>query len=409
MIELVAASGYEAVTIRSLAKRARVSTGAFYKHYTSTDDCLLCTFDQVCGHACRRVTEAGRKEPEPQRRLVRAVECLFLDMAANPRAATFMLRAAPTVGPAFADDLWRSAMRLGAALEPCIRSDDDPPLNPLLLEGIVAGLARIGGLALPAAGEGEVRAVAAEAVEWIARLSARPGAEAEAPVTAGPRRLQNDAWEGVLGDERAMMLAATFRIARDGYHQLSVSRICREAGVSRRDFTRNFDDLEDCFVAAVEERAVAVIEAWASSRDPSVGWRGAVYDAIRALCEATEDDLPSARVLFADLAAAGTKGIDSRDRLISHVARVLRTAAPTRQAPSPLAAEASAAAAWAIVRRLVQEETVSPAEALPVLALFIETAVEDKKDTAGDERCDSRVRNWSLSGATRFPTSSGRD
>lgn len=368
MIEIVATDGYEAVTVRSLAKRARISTGTFYKHYSSTDDCLLCTFDQICGRASRRMTEAVRNEPEPRRRLALAAERLFQDMVAAPQAATFMLRAAPTVGPAFTGDLWNSAMRLGAALELCIGSDSGSPLHPLLLEGVIAGLARIGGTLPLEAGEDEVRGAATEAVDWAMSLCAPPSS-AELSTTAAPRRLLDDDLGGALGDERAMLLAATFRIARDGYHQLSVSRICRQAGISRRDFARHFESLEECFVAAVEERAGGAIEAAVQGWDPSA--------ALRLLCDWVEEDRDSARVVFVEITAAGTNGIDCRDRLIFQVARALSTPAP--------AAEASASAAWTILRRFVLDVDMATTEALPALTLLMLVA-GDKRRTTENKR-----------------------
>lgn len=381
MIEIVAAHGYEAVTVRGLAKRARISSGTFYKHYSSTEDCLLCAYDLICGRASRRMMEAAQNETEPRRRLALAIERLFEDIVAVPLAATFMLRAAPTVGPAFTDELWSSAMQLGPALQFCISSDDEPPLHPLLLEGIVAGLARIGSHLSPAAGEDEVKEATAEAVDWIMGLCASPLADVELALNTAPHAHRNGLpgsaisrngdWEGVLGDERAMILAATFRIARSGYHQLSVPRICREAGVSQRTFNRHFETLEDCSVAAIEERAFRAIEGWVQRRTTSVSSASTVYDALSVLCNAIEDDQTWARLLFVDVTAVGTKGVDSRDRLISQAAHVLRTMAPEGQSQSEIATEAAAAAAWAIVVRHVQGQYFAAVEALPILTLLL--------------------------------------
>lgn len=381
MIELVATDGYEALTVRALTKRARISSGTFYSHYRSTDDCLLATFDLICQRASQRLVEAGQNEPEPCRRLLAAVERLFQDLAAAPQAATFMLRAAPTVGPAFTSGLRNSAMRLGVALEFCMRSDDSPPLNPLLLEGIVAGLARIGRVLVPTAGEDEIREVAAESAEWITSLSVPLAQDAELSVAAVPAErgnglpapglLRDGDWEGALGDERAMILAAVFRTARSGYHQLSVPRVCREAGVSRRDFNRHFDGLEDCFISALEERVTGALAASMRRQSASGTWSCTVCEALRKLCSAIEEDRDGARVLFVEMTAAGTRGVDSRDRLISQIAGTLRNIAPDGRGPSELAAEASTAAAWAIVRRRVQDPSSATTAALPVLALLM--------------------------------------
>ena len=48
LVELVAEYGYRSLTVRTLSRRARISSGAFYKHYRSTDECFLSTYDLVC-------------------------------------------------------------------------------------------------------------------------------------------------------------------------------------------------------------------------------------------------------------------------------------------------------------------------------------------------------------------------
>jgi AcrR family transcriptional regulator len=380
MIELAATDGYEALTVRGLARRARISNGTFYSHYRSTDDCLLSTFDLICQQASQRLVEAGQSEPEPRRRLELAVDRFFQDIVAAPQTATFMLRAAPAIGPAFNSGLRNSAMRLGIALESCMRNGDRPPLHPLLLEGIVAGLARIGRVLLPATGQDEIRYHTVEAVEWITRLTASsaPDARLTTAVSSNsgngapmPRPSRDGDWREALGDERAMILAATFRIAKGGYHQLSVRQICRAAGVSRRDFDRHFTCLENCFVSALEERAIGAIAASMRGRSSSATWSCTVYEALRRLCSAVEADPDGARVLFVEIAAAGTRGIDCRDRLISQVARALRVTAPEGQGPSELAAEASSAAAWAVLRSQVEDQDSATTAALPLLTLLM--------------------------------------
>lgn len=381
IVEIVAARGYEALTVRGLTKRARVSSGTFYNHYRSTDDCLLSTFDLICQNASERLLAAGQDEPDPHRRLGLAIGCFFQDMAVNPQAAAFMLRAAPAAGPAFTSRLRNSEMRLGLALEFCLRTDDGPHLPPLLLEGVVAGLARVGRVWLPTATEAGLGKVANEAAEWIMGLSFPSMQAAELLVTAvgpgrrnGPtaaRQVPSD-WQGPLGDERVMILAAAFRIARSGgYHQLSIPKICREAGVTRRGFNRHFRGLEDCFASALEERVASAVAASLRRRTPSAFWSAAVFKELEGLCDATEADADCARLLLVEVSAAGTAGLDSRDRQISRIAQALRATAPEDRRPSELASEASTAAAWAILRRRASEQrSAATASLLPVLAFL---------------------------------------
>ena len=379
MIELVATDGFEALTVRSLTKRARVSSGTFYSHFRGTDDCLLSSFDLLCQRAAERFLEGGQDEPEPQRRLALAIDRLLQDTAASPQAATFMLRAAPAAGPAFTGRLRNSTMRLGVALELCLRSGDGPQLPPLLLEGIVAGLLQAGRVYLAADGEEETGGVAAEVADWIVSLSLSAQDAGLLRAAVSPERNgrtpapgpQDWSWGEVPGDERAMISAAAFRIAKEGgYHQLTIPRICREAGIPRRRFDRHFSGTDDCFVSALEAQVTTVLAALPSNQ-PRARWSAAVYRKLGALCGAIEADPDSARVVLVETSAAGTAGIDSHDRQISQIAQVLRGGAPEAQKPTHVAAEASTAAALAILRRRASEKSsAATAHLLPLLALL---------------------------------------
>jgi len=367
-IEIVATQGYEALTVRRLTKRARVSSGTFYGHYRTTDECFLAAFDLVCRRASKRLLSAGREEMEPRSRLVRAIDRLFQDSAADPQVATFSLRSAPAAGPAFVGDLRISAKRLGLALNASLAINDGPQLPPPLLEGIVAGLARIGRTRLDEDERAEVEReeVAAAAADWIMSLCApvvrdvkRLLASVESRRAAGPPRagwLVAEELRGDPGDERAMILAAAFRLSKRGYHQLTIPRICREAGVARRDFNRHFESLEDCFLSAIEERVVKFVTASVRQEPEAGGWSATLCAALEELRRTLEADGEGARVVFLEILAAGTRGVECRDRLISKIAQILCSTAPAGHCPSMLAAEASTAAAWAILERQAEEE-----------------------------------------------------
>jgi AcrR family transcriptional regulator len=323
-------------------------------------------------------------------------------MVASPQVTTFMLRAVPAAGPAFTSRLRNSAMRIGVALEFCLRSGDGPLLPPPLLEGVVAGLARVGRVRVPAAQGDEFREVAADAAEWISSLCLPRAASVEpalASVPPGskvcgspPRQHHAGDWEGAPGNERTMILVAAFRIARSrGYHQLSIPAICREAGIPRRSFNRHFEDLEDCFCSALEERVADAVEGAVSGSSSSMSWSAAVYETLRMLCAAIDGDPGTARVLLVEVSAAGAKGVDSHDRQISQVARALRATASLDQRASELAGEASTAAAWAILRQRASEQrSASVGSLLPHLAYLFLAPVIGATAALGMIRADCR-------------------
>ena len=58
----------------------------------------------------------------------------------------------------------------------------------------------------------------------------------------------------VSGVQRTRLLDAAFRVvAEQGYHGMTVRRVCDRAGVSNKTFYDLFSDREDCFLAAFEQ------------------------------------------------------------------------------------------------------------------------------------------------------------
>jgi AcrR family transcriptional regulator len=192
-----------------------------------------------------------------------------------------------------------------------------------------------------------------EAAADLERLE--PGPKSEQP----GRVVADDAAVGGLGrqaleDERAIILTATTRLAADeGYRQLSVPGIRAAAGVSRRSVDTYFDDVTDCFLAALElliRRAVAYAVREGATADT---WPAGLHRAMVAFCTYVARDATFARLGFVEVFAPGTPGIQFRTRLITAVADRLRRSAPTRQRPSELAAEASVGAALGILHHYI--------------------------------------------------------
>ena len=154
---------------------------------------------------------------------------------------------------------------------------------------------------------------------------------------------------GARDEDRARILdAVAWLAAEEGYRQLTVPRIRAAAGVSRKRFDEHFEDVQGCFIAALEhltERALA--HAVPAGAPPGPGraactarcarcarisrpircWRG--WGSSRCSRRAGRDALPRAR-------DRGPRG-ELADQ---------RTGG---QRPSELAAEASVGAVWGIV------------------------------------------------------------
>ena len=69
-----------------------------------------------------------------------------------------------------------------------------------------------------------------------------------------------------------------------------------------------------------------------------------------ALCVQAARNRPLARLIFLEIFAPGKVGLLRRERFVTEMSEALRLTVPAAMRPSPLAAEASVAAAWHIAQ-----------------------------------------------------------
>jgi AcrR family transcriptional regulator len=146
LADSVGEKGYAATTIADIVAAARVSKRTFYEHFADKEECLLATYELVCGRLVELVREAGAPDGRPWRERVRATvfrylsaiealpahyRALMVDVqAAGPRA--FALR--KRMQMRFADVL-RELVEQGRQIEPDVK-----PLSPAIAVAIVGGI-----------------------------------------------------------------------------------------------------------------------------------------------------------------------------------------------------------------------------------------------------------------------------
>jgi AcrR family transcriptional regulator len=359
MIELVSERGYGAVTVRELVRMAGVSPRTFYEHFADKDACFLRTYGLIVRRSTKRVG-AAQKDCHDWREQLRLAFCAWADgIACEPRAARLALVEAFAGGPAALEQMRRAEGHYEAMIEQSFAGAPDPvPAPALVIKGIVGGVHRVARAQLLAGRANELPGLVDELLEWmlcfrchvatsLAQLDASsvPVVPSAAPPTH----------DGAARDEdRARILDAVARLAaREGYWQLTVPRIRAVAGVSRKRFDEHFEDVQGCFIAALErltERALAhAVPAGAAART----WPGGLHRALCSLCASIAADPVLARLGFIEVFAPGPDGMLCRERVIAGVAESLRISAPAGQRPSELAAEASVGAVWGIVHHHV--------------------------------------------------------
>jgi AcrR family transcriptional regulator len=115
--------------------------------------------------------------------------------------------------------------------------------------------------------------------------------------------------------QRARMLHAITRaVAEKGYAKVTVADVVGLAGVSRRTFYEQFDDVEDCFVAAYEEATRTLLgEVEASIRAARADrWRDRFEVAIAAYLRGLASDRDVARACLVDVLGAGPRAVETR-------------------------------------------------------------------------------------------------
>jgi AcrR family transcriptional regulator len=360
MIELVSERGYGAVTVREVVRSAGVAPRTFYEHFADKDECFLRTYGLIVRRSMKQVGAAQKNCHDWREQLVLAFLAFAGGIASEPKAARLALVEAFAGGPAALEQMRRAEGHYEAMIEQSFAGAPDPvPVPPLVVKGIVAGVHRVARAQLLAGRARELPGLADELLEWTLCLrcedAAALGRLVDPPAPALPGTATPTIHDGAADDEdRARILDAVARLAaREGYWQLTVPRIRSAAGVSRKRFDEHFEDIQGCFIAALErltERALAhAAPAGAAART----WPGGLHRALCALCAEIAADPVLARLGFIEVFAPGPDGMLCRERAIAGVAESLRISAPAGQRPSELAAEASVGAIWGIVHHHV--------------------------------------------------------
>ena len=114
-------------------------------------------------------------------------------------------------------------------------------------------------------------------------------------------------------------------VGRDGYENTNITRIHKEAGVSRPTFYEYYGDRESCLAEALEQISAELIAtvATAVAAGPA---DLAINGALSALLAFADDEPAKARLIFDDSMRAGGTALDIRDRCIYAGAEIIDAA-----------------------------------------------------------------------------------
>ena len=367
MVELAAEHGYDAVSVAALTKRAHVSKRDFYKRFSGKEECFLATYDIVVNHSLRGISAAVEGEGEWRERLRLGYLTFAGQIADNPEAARLVLVEPFAAGAGAVERMLRTNRLFEALVAKCLAPADGPPRPPrLLVKGIVAGCGRVARARLLSGDPRQLTLDGDELMEWalsfcdddVVRLCGL-GLDGAPPLPAAVAELPP-------GDERAMILAATERLAsKEGYATLTVPRVRAAAGVSGSSFYAHFDGMADCFLAmlgTLSGRTLAAAEPFYLTADD---WASGIHRMVVRLCQHLAGDPTLANLAFREVFSPGPETNKWRSETIAKMAVMLRRGAPPAQQPTEFAAEASIGAMWGVIQHFVAGGS---GEQLPIAA-----------------------------------------
>jgi AcrR family transcriptional regulator len=144
-----------------------------------------------------------------------------------------------------------------------------------------------------------------------------------------PRRLPRGTHgldpELVAASQRTRLLEAVGRAVADkGYAAATIDDVVRGAGVSKKTFYDHFRDKEDCFLAAYEAAADELFERVREAQRGPEGWLERTRAGIAAYLRWLAGEPALARVFLIEVAAAGPRAAERRERLRDRYAERMR-------------------------------------------------------------------------------------
>jgi AcrR family transcriptional regulator len=226
----------------------------------------------------------------------------------------------------------------------------------------------------------------AELSEAVALLT-----RAEGRFPAGVRTLPPDLVRAI---QRARLLAAMIEAVTEiGYNALTVQNVLSRAGISRPTFYEQFEDKEDCFLAAFETSAGQMQERLeAAVAEAGPGWQDRLRSGIAELLRFIAEEPEAARTVIVEARASSQAGLLRRDELLDRFASCI-DALVRKDLDEPPSAIAAAGVVGGIesvlYARLQKGETEDLGALLPSLMYFAvlsyagrEAAAEELDDTA---------------------------
>ncbi|MFZ2114285.1 MAG: TetR/AcrR family transcriptional regulator [Solirubrobacteraceae bacterium] len=365
MIEAVAASGYGRTSVKQVVMLAGVSRRAFYEQFANKEECFLATLDLIASQALVHIAAGYRSTKGTLEQRMEAALHRFAEVvASNPKGARLMLVDAPSAGPAGWERLTETMrifeQRLAASFA---HAPDAAPLPEPVARAIVGGLRRATFVRLLEQRTDEMPALVEDMLSWtLVFRTVEPS-----PLGVRLRAVPSETY--IAGeDERARVLRSALELASlEGYGNLTPMRIADEAGVSIDTFFEMFDDMEECFLAAIEQLSEDVRKTVSDPGLASAEWPAAVRRSLERMMRYFAARPACTQTIATGVFAMGQRAVDLVAQLASEVAARLTAGAPG----PPLTGLAHEGIEGAIWHTIYSQTTDGGTGALPELSDYL--------------------------------------
>jgi AcrR family transcriptional regulator len=337
MLAIVAERGYEAVTVRELARVARVSTRAFYQHYAGKEDCFLDAHQLVVRRLFESVEASRVGSCDHDERVSRGLAAIISGWGAEPNAARLMLIDAYAASPTTLEEARRAegwiAWRTG--VDPTVVAGLIGVVRSRMLNGHSRGLVDLVG----------------ELISWALSYRSGPrshGLESPSLMTKTLRGSRGP--DSTLTGDLAFLLSAAIKLAgTEGRETLTARRIAAAAGVSRKSFHTFFSSPEDCLLMALESSVRQTIAEAdrASEEGATVAHR--MYRAVACLSARTARDPAFADLGFGEIETYGVNGLRAQARLLRELGILIAKKVSPATSSEGLTLYAHAGALWSVL------------------------------------------------------------
>ncbi|HTA15053.1 MAG TPA: TetR/AcrR family transcriptional regulator [Solirubrobacteraceae bacterium] len=343
MIEAVAANGYGRTSVKQVVTLAGVSRRAFYEQFANKEECFLATLDLIAGQAMDGIASSYRSTKGTLEARLGAALSRFAEVVElNPKGSRLMLVDAPSAGPAGWERLTETLTVFEQRLADSFSTAPDAaPLPEPVARAIVGGLRRATFVRLIEGRTEEMPGLVGDMLSWtLVFRTAEPS-----PLGVHLRAVPAAASLGSEDDRARVLRSALELAALEGYGNLTPMRIADEAGVSIDTFFDLFDDMEACFLAAIEKLGEEVREIVSDPGLDSSEWPAAVRRALDALMRYFAARPAYTQTIAIGVFAMGQRAVDLGAELACEVAARLTAGAPG-QPLTGLAQEGIEGAIW---------------------------------------------------------------